>query len=175
MQNTLLFNSDHDVKSLKHEFDLALNGIKEEFEDHLASINDNTNEIQANHEYLSMLDEKINKLDEKIEQLQFMIKHNGKLPSEDTVKIELTEKEKEVFLSLYTSEKPLTYAEIAKDLRESEFLVRSYITNLIEKGVPVKKRYVKSLPYLSIDVKFKELQARSNVLNITQRSVAEFC
>ena len=38
--------------------------IKEEFDEHLGSINENTNEIQANYEYLCNTDSKIDKLNE---------------------------------------------------------------------------------------------------------------
>ena len=37
----------------------AFNKIKQEIDDHRQSINENTNEIQTNHEYLNVIDAKV--------------------------------------------------------------------------------------------------------------------
>ena len=52
--------------------------IKEEFEDHLDSINENTNEIHSNYEYLCELDSKIEKLNEKLEEIMMFMQHLSK-------------------------------------------------------------------------------------------------
>ena len=50
--------------------------VKEELEDHLTAINENTNEISANYEYLCEIDSKMDKLNERpsFEQIPFPIK-----------------------------------------------------------------------------------------------------
>ncbi len=151
--------------------------LKEELSEHLDSINDNTNEIQANYEYLCRLDAKIDKLNEKLEELMIAFKQSGIEPvSEAAEGCELSEEEKAVFLALYTSaeNRVLTYAEISQALKEEEHLVAGYITNLIEKGVPIIKRYVNSKVYLMLDKGFRELQAKKNVLRISQTTVRQF-
>ena len=176
MEKSLL-GSPRAIDTLKEELDAALQGIREEFDDHLESINDNTNEIQANYEYLCRLDAKIDKLSENIERIQNWFSRFTGMPSEeDQLKeIKLTEKEKEVFLVLYTAsnEKLVTYADVAKALRESEFLVRSYITNLIEKGVPINKQYIQNTTYLFLDKSFREQQAKTNMLGISQLTLTK--
>ncbi len=166
-------SSAHGVEHLRQMIELALKGVREEFDDHRDSINDNTYEIEANYELLCKLDAKVDGLQEQLERLQLFLssQKTAMRPS-----IELDEKEKEVFLILYTasSESPLTYRNIAAAVKESEFLVRGYITSMIEKGVPVQKRYVSDAAYISLDSSFKDLQARQNIVKLSQRTVAEF-
>ena len=178
METNLLGSSLSGVEQLKIEFRTSLEGIREEFDDHLESINENTGEIQANYEYLCRLDAKIEKLGEKIEQVQHTLARFTGVPvEEDEIKeIRLTAEEKEVFLIIYTSslEQPITYEDISKALKISTFLVRSYVTRLIEKNVPVVKTYVRNTAFLSLDPRFKELQAKRNILQISQKTVNAF-
>ncbi len=166
------------LHNIRQEFQLALSGIREEFDDHLDSINENTNEIQANFEYLTRLEMKMDKLTEKLDNLQMFLSRQGMPIDEDPepTSIELSDKEKEVFLAIYTSseDKPVTYQQLAQSLNDSEFLVRGFITNMIEKGVPILKRYIHNTAYLFLDRRFKELQTRENVLNLKQSTITSF-
>lgn len=161
---------------LKTDLKGAIQGIREELDEHLDVINQTTEEVQANYEHLCRLDDKVDRLTERIEQIVIALKDAGITVTDDGQKtnIDLHEKEKEVFLVLYTSERVLTYEEIATGIRESEFLVRNYVTSLIQKGVPIKKRYSNSRTYLQLEQRFKELQAKTNMLNISQKTVKEF-
>lgn len=169
------------IESLKLRFDAALKGVREEFDDYRESINDSTNEIEANYELVCRLDAKVDRLQEQLEQLQLSLANVLGSPVQASVasaqsSIDLDEKEKEVFLVLYTAsdEKPLTYKEIAAALKESEFLIRGYITNMIEKGVPVTKRYLNDVAFISLDRSFKDRQAKGNIVHLSQRTVREF-
>jgi hypothetical protein len=149
----------------------AFEQIKEQFEDHLETINENTNEIQSNFEYLCELDRKIDKLSERIDELNNILKkQNGEKVEEKTFKLQpLTTKEKEVFYALYIlteNKRYVTYKEIAKRVSYSQNLVASYITNLVEKGIPVVKKYANRIAYLSLDCKFREIQAKENIVGV---------
>jgi len=166
------------IDELRQRFDAALQGVREEFDDHRESINDSTNEIEANYELLCKLESKVDRLQEQFEHLQLSLSTvlgNSPRPT-DMEMIELDEKEKEVFLVLYTAsnERPLTYKEIAAAVKESEFLIRGYITNMIEKNVPISKRYINEVAYLSLERSFKDRQAKENIVKLTQRTVREF-
>ena len=174
---------ENTITLLNKRLKKAFNTIKEEFEEHLSSINENTNEIQANYEYLCNIDSKIDKLNEKIEGIQLFIKHftNEKTiddsKKQDYNHIFLTTREKEVFLALYTlaEEKgPITYKAIARRIGLTEFMVREYIINLIEKGIPVVKRYVNQEVYLDIDQKFRHMQAKENLVDINESMTRKF-
>ena len=166
------------IEALRQRFDAALKGIREEFDDHRESINDNTNEIEANYELLCKLDSKVDRLDARLEQLQLSLSQLLGSSSQhlSASPIELDEREKAVFLILYTAadERPLSYRDIASAVKESEFLVRGYITNMIEKGVPIAKRYVNDVAYISLDSSFRDRQARENIVRLSQRTVREF-
>ena len=166
------------IEALRQRFDAALKGIREEFDDHRESINDNTSEIEANYELLGRLDAKVERLEQQIEQLQLAFANFSGSPFMFSAPsaIELEEREKQVFLILYTAadDKPLSYRDIAAALKESEFLVRGYITNMIEKGVPITKRYINEVAYISLDSSFKDRQARENIVKLSQRTVREF-
>ncbi|MBI2145455.1 hypothetical protein HYU18_03985 [Candidatus Woesearchaeota archaeon] len=172
-----VLNNGSEISFLKQGFEAALKGIREEFDDHRDSINDNTYEIEANYELLCKLDSKVDRLQAQFEQLQLSLSNFLKVTSLVPVEgIELDDKEKEVFLVLYTgsSDRPLTYREVASAVRESEFLVRGYITNMIEKGVPVEKRYINDTAYVSLDKSFADRQAKENIVKLSQKTVAEF-
>ncbi len=166
---------DNLVASFKNQFDAVLRGVREEFDEHRDSINDNTDEIEANYELLCKLEAKVDKLQEQFEQLQLTLAM-GNAPSMPVQSIDLDEKEKEVFLILYTgpSCRPVTYREVASAMKESEFLVRGYITNLIEKGVPIEKRYINEVAYVSLNPSFRERQAKENLVKLSQKTMAEF-
>jgi len=159
------FGLDKDVDALRREFLLALKGIRDEFDEHLASINDNTNEIQANYEYLLKLEAKLDKVNEKLERLHLLL---GGFNEGNSQKIELCDEEKKIFLVLYTTNKPLAYAELASAVRLNEFLVSGYVTNMIEKGVLIVKQYVNKKVFLQLKEDFRALQARENVVNLSQ-------
>jgi len=165
-------NSDK-VAEVGQKIKLAVDEIHNEFEDHLLAINENTSEIQSNYEYSCELDNKITKLNERIDEIYSILgkltgkKLNTKTKYEDIDP--LTTMEKNVFLNLYTEEKPVNYSELAKKMNMSISLTRQYITNLLEKGIPIQKKYIKQRPYIYLDPKFKNLQAKKNILKIEQK------
>ena len=176
MEKTIFGNDTSELEKLKHRFETTVKGIREEFDDHLESINDNTNEIQANYEYIMRMDERLTKMSERLDQLEsWMARMAGiSVREEDERPVELSEKEKSVFLIIYTASEPVTYSQIAKALDENEFLVRGYVTNMLEKGVPVQKRYIDNQVFLALDGSFKERQAKHNLVGISQKTVKEF-
>jgi DNA-binding CsgD family transcriptional regulator len=160
-------------KKLRDEF----TKIKHEFEEHLQAINENTNEIAANYEYIREIESKLDKLSERVDQIQMYLELNSNITvtkrSNFDVK-RLTRREQEVFLVIYTLEDEkggLTYEDIAKKLGISEQLAGNYVTSIIEKGVPILKRYINSKPYIRLEPEFKTLQAKENIL---QLSLQEF-
>lgn len=151
--------------------------IKEELEEHLETINQNTNEIQANYEYIQKLDEKIEKLNEKLEEIRMhldIIKEDVSKTKDKFEATKLTTREQEVFLVLYTATEFLSYKDIAKRIGLTESLVGNYITNLIEKGIPIIKKYINKVAYIKLDSHFKELQAKENILEIDDRIARDY-
>lgn len=165
------------LNDIKVELDSSMKVVKEHFQQHLDSINDNTNEIQTNYEYSCQLDNKMEKLAQRLDQIQLVLKQITNDPNfipdieEDYQVQQLTAKEKEVFLVLYATDNniPLSYVKVSSSLNLTESLVKQYVTNLIEKGIPIIKEYRLGRPYIRLDAKFKDLQTKQNILNIDEK------
>ena len=166
------------LQSMDVKIIAAFRKIKQEIEDHRETINENTNEIQSNYEYLCKLESKIDKLVDRIDELTLLSNEKGTKPANDDVSKEVSEKplevsrlslrEQEVFMVLYIADKELTYKDIARKTALNESLVMNYVITLISKGVPVIKKYINNLVYLILEQDFKQLQAKENVLHINQ-------
>lgn len=154
-----------------------LGEIRQQFEEHLQAINENTNEIAANYEYIFETNNKLDKLSERVDQIQMSLETNSNLQiaRRNIFDVKrLNRREQDVFLVIYTLEEEkgsVTYEDIASSLNISLQLAGNYVTSLIEKGVPIIKRYLNSKPHLRLDPEFKTLQAKENIL---QLSLQEF-
>ncbi len=166
-----------EIKQLNKVLRAELTKIKHEFEEHLQAINENTNEISANYEYICEIENKLDKLSERVDQIQMYLESNPDIAISKRNNFDvkrLNRREQEVFLVIYTLEEEkgsLTYKDIAEKLDIPEQLAGSYVTSMIEKGVPIIKRYINSKPYLRLDPEFKTLQTKENIL---QLSLQEF-
>ena len=97
------------------------------------------------------------------------------IANNEETNIKLTETEKKIFLLLYTeAEKQASYETIARYLGEELQIVKEYITTMIEKGVPVQKRFCNGEISLTIEPEFKERQTKENILHINQTTVMKF-
>lgn len=148
--------------------------VREEFTEHLEAINDNSRENQENYEHICEIENKIEKLNEKIDEISVYLSRsfnygNGNIKDLDScVNIDLSSREKEIFLVLYTSDetKPLYYSDLAAKLGISEHLAREYVLSMITKGIPINKVVKNSKVLLSLDSQFKQVQAKHNVLKL---------
>ena len=169
----MVFSSKKDILKLFREIELLKkenSQLKEGYDDILDTTNENTNEIQSNYAFVSEVDKRINKLNDKIEEISMMMKHiitKSDFIDDKQLKIAaLSSAEKRIFLLLYTSEQIMAYKDIALSTNMSESLVIQYITSLIEKGVPLVKHYERGKPMVGLSSKFKELQAKNNLVNL---------
>jgi predicted transcriptional regulator len=169
----MVFSSKKDILKLSKEIECLKrenSQLKEGYDDILDSTNENTNEIQSNYAFVSDLDKRINKLNDKIDEISMMLKHiiaKSDFIDEKQPKITaLSAAEKRIFLLLYTSEQMMSYKDIAFSANMAESLVIQYITSLIEKGIPIIKEYNSGKPAVGLSSKFKELQAKNNLINL---------
>ena len=163
---------DGKLENLQTTFKQALEQIRDQFEDHLETINDNTNELHASFDYIGQVELKLDKLTEKVDELSMLLKKQQGIDDKPFHFEPLTNREKEVFFALYTLSQDrhfVTYKDIARKLCDSESLVAAYITNLMEKGIPVKKKYVSRVALLSLDPRFRELQAKENIVGLNSK------
>lgn len=161
-----VFSINFEAKKLR-EFQSGIKSafkeVKTELDEHLDSINHSTREIQSIYDYLSELDAKIDKMNERIDDLHMAL--NPELENHNN--IVLTNREQEVFMVLY-SEESICVREVAKKLGFTEEMVNKYVYNLISKGVPVLREFNGKSVSFALDLKFKDIQAKRNILNINE-------
>jgi hypothetical protein len=159
-----LVGGTNELREMQKRLKAAFGTIKEEMNVHLETINQNTSEIQSIYEYLNELDAKIEKLNERIDSLQMVVAPDD---GED-LSIELTHREQEVFLVLYSENTSVTAKDIGRKLGFTDEMVNRYVYNMISKGIPILRHYRDGDMLISLDLKFKDLQARKNVLKIDE-------
>jgi len=149
----------------------GLNELKNELNEHLEAINENTNEVQLNYECMNELNDKMEKIAERLERIELFLQANSNfIVEEKSFDIKpLTKTEQHVFLVIYALEDEkglVSYSDISKKTGLASYLISEYIARLVEKGVPVIKKYVNNLPHLKLNPDFKRLQAKENLLMI---------
>ena len=164
------------IHTATEEISIQIQQIKEVLDDHLESINDNTNEIQLNFEFLKVFEDKLDQLTDKIDRIQLFLEKKDGFKPEKTSRFKvkkLSKQEKEVFLVFYSLDEVkngmVSIQDLAKRLTLSEQVAQNYITNLINKGIPIIKKYVLGKAYICLNKEFRSIQAKENILEIEQR------
>jgi biotin operon repressor len=140
----------------------AFGAIKEEMDDHLTSINENTDETQIQSERVNELENKFEKLQEQIEEMHLLISNMA-----SQKEFTLSDSEKSVFMVLYAVEQtPLSFADISMRTGLTELTVKAHIFSMINKGIPILERQIDGSSFFRLDKKFKEIQAKENILKI---------
>jgi hypothetical protein len=151
------------IAEMEKNIRTAFSKIKEEMEDHLQAINENSSETQSVYDCIAELEEKLDKLNERIDSLHLMFR--SLRPD-----YELSKKEKKVYLVINSiGEKcALSYADVSRKLNMNELEVRSCVASMIEKGIPILISEIENKTFFNIDKKFKDIQQRENILNIEE-------
>lgn len=144
----------------------AVEELREELDDYREAINENTTEIQSNYALVLELDRKLERVMERLEALELSLKGRSDRRQE---RIVLSGKEKVVFRALYelgVSVPFVSYRDIAKRAGVSLSAVGSLITGLIERGVPLVKRYEGCLVFVKLEEGFRQEQAKRNLVGL---------
>ncbi len=156
------------INNLKDEVVSPLADVREELNDHLCSINENTDEIQSLYCYIGEVDKKMDAIMQRLQRVEMFLM--GENIKEDIKP--LNTDEKQVFLSLYTESAPLTYDDIALKNDIDPSFVKNILTQLVKKGIPITKTFYKEKCFVRLDKMFKERQAKENIVNL---SLTSFC
>jgi biotin operon repressor len=144
----------------------SFNAVKEEMEEHLQAINENTDEISAVYEHISELDCKMDKLSARMEQMQLMIKQIIQSQAQMGFKINLDFEEQKIFLALYAFGDNLTMQDIARRTNLNEIDVEKKIEIMKSKGINVLEKAIGIKKFYSLEKEFKNLQAKTHVVEI---------
>jgi chromosome segregation ATPase len=172
LQSEVAFTSNEEAKNQDVYVLVAdvLSKVREELDDHREAINENTNEITLNHEFLNELSGRMDKLSERLDELTLLVKCGQQTKDQEWKITPLTSREKEVFHSLYVlgedRNNAVTYKELSKQLKTSESSVAAFVASFVAKGIPVVKKYSGGRAYVGLDPAFKLAQAKSNIVGI---------
>ncbi len=158
-----IFTTHTKFSEIEQSTKYAFTKVKEELDEHLEAINQNTTDTQLTQEALFALEARMAKLEEKFDAIL------TKLGEEKSYNIEpLTLREQEVFIALYTTQeyKPCTYKLLVQKTSLPLKMVEEIIEQLILKGVPINRTEKNAEYQLELDSDFKQLQTKSNILNL---------
>lgn len=168
-------------KNISIEAKEALKDIKKELDGHLEAINENTIEIQTSYEGMNDLNNKIEKVAERFEKIElFLQSHSNFILEEKSFDVKpLTKTEQHVFLVIYALEDEnglVSCADICRKTGMPSYIVNEYLAILVDKGIPLIKKYVNKVPYIKLNPEFKRLQAKENILMIdtAQKELVNF-
>ncbi len=168
-------------KNIEFELKEVLKSIKNELDGQLDAINENTGEIQTSYECVNEVNDKLEKLTERIEAMElFLQKYSNFTAIEKSFDLKpLTKTEQHVFLVIYALEDEkglVSYADICKKTGLPGYVASEYIARLMEKGIPLMKKYINNIPYIKLNPEFKRMQAKENILSIdtAQKELVNF-
>ena len=145
--------------------------IKKELDEHLEAINENTVEIQTIYGCMDELNLKLEKIAERLERVElFMQSSSDFVVEENTFDVKpLTKTEQHVFLVIYALDGEnglISYADISRKTGLPSYVVSEYIARLLDKGIPLIKKYVNNVPYIRLNPSFKSMHAKENIVAI---------
>jgi DNA-binding CsgD family transcriptional regulator len=141
--------------------------MRYELDEHREVINENTNEIQTNFDFLCELDKKIDALHDRIDEFTLIL--SGRTGKKAYDVKPLSAREKTVFwavLSLTESFSAVTPKQIATHLGISPAVVGSYISRMQEKGVPFMKKIRSGKMAITLEKGFRQAQIKQNVVGL---------
>ena len=145
MFGALKYNSTVETR-IKNSFA----AVKEEMEDHLVAINENTDELKAHSDFMNELDRKTELLNEKLESLQMMVMQ--------AMGSSLNENEKKILDVLSGSTSFLSCRDIAFSAGVSELFVKAHLFGMICKGVPLKEKAIDNQSFFMLERKTETRQ-----------------
>ncbi len=168
-----LFSRYKDGKKIKDAF----SKVKTEMDEHRESINANTNEIQTMYEYICKLESQIESMKERFDEMSMFYATTGSprdLKEEEYSLRSAEDNEKEAFLALYSSsEHHCALSDLARRIGRDVDQTTTLFQSLANKGVPIKLYSVNNEKFLYLDPEFKGLQAKHNIMEISQSMAHE--
>lgn len=152
-----------------YTIDNDMQTIREELDDHLLSINENTQELEAQYSHMKAMDKRLKSLEEqfaKINDVLAKLMPNEMKQQQEQEKITVTAQEEKVFTALYQADSLVSYDDLTSVCDRSLSFVRSTMNRLIEKGIPVVQETVKRKTMFMLEPKFKEQQVKYGIVAI---------
>ena len=153
----------HELSQVKQDINSEVQSLKEECEDHLCAINENTEELAQVQNSIGTIEEKMEKLNSRIDHMHMMF---NQILWQTKITIDLEPNEQILFQLLCSYNEFITSEFVTEKTQLAEVAVREIITSLIDKGVPVLMRMAKGQTVLKLDSEFRKLQRKHKIIKI---------
>lgn len=153
----------HELSQVKEDINSDVQQLKEECEDHLWAINENTEELAQVQNSVGMIEEKMEKLNSRIDKVHMMF---NQLLWQTKITIDLEQNEQILFQLLCSYNEFVTSAFITEKTQLAETAVREILTSLIDKGVPVLMKTADEQTFLKLDSEFRKLQRKHKIIKV---------
>ena len=164
----------HDIDALKaglNTLNNCFSTVREEMDEHFHSINENTNEIELQNNFICEIDNRLTKMEEKMDELHFLLKQ---LVTKAQLSVELSKDEQRVFLILYTHDKFIKPEAIStKTLLERE-VVEEALSSMADKGIPIEREILDGRVYFRMNPDFKLRQAKEQIIRIDNEVTGQY-
>jgi len=139
----LLKNSSLD--DVERKIKTSFSAVKEEMEDHLVAINENTDELKSHSYFMNEFERKIESIHERMDSLHLMLMK--------VMKSSLNENETKIVDVLDRSTGFMSCKDIAFSAGVSELFVKAHLFSMICKGVPLKEKVIDNQSYFTLERK----------------------
>lgn len=134
--------------------------LREEMDDQRETLNQLTSELEGVYDWIFQFEQSLQKISEGVAEKQV---------ARQADVVNLTLREQELFVLLYLTQEPLHLTSIADRLGFQELVVQEYADRLMMKGVPVLRQPTSEGLFYSMELKFKERQAKEHLVEIDPR------
>ena len=139
--------------------------VKEEIEEHLQAINENTEEIQFAADHAHELEQKLNKLEERVDEIHLMLRQ---LVKQSRVSITLSKEEQKLFIILFTYDSFSDAKSLAQKAGIAEQHISEVVNSLADKGVPLIREQIHEMQLFKLESEFRDKQAREQIVKIDE-------
>jgi len=148
-----------------------VSAIREELDEHLQAINDNTSEQEIQNTYICEIDNRLTKIEEKVDELHFLLKQ---LANRAKLSVELSKDEQRIFLILYTHGNFMKTAEVSSKTYIDVEVVEDALASMMDKGIPVDREILNGEVYFRMNKEFRLRQAKESVIKIDADVTSQF-
>ncbi len=156
-----------EIRQLKCDF----SAVREQIDDHLESINENTGEIELQNNFICEIDNRLTKMEERMDELHFLLKN---LVTQAKLSVELSKDEQRAFLILYTHDKFMSTQTLSKKAYLSEDSTGELMMSLMDKGIPLEREILDGNMYFRMNNEFKLRQAKEQIIKIDSDVTGQF-
>ncbi len=146
------------------EITAGISEIKEAHQDHLDTINENTQEIEATSDQVHEIETKLDKLNLRMDAMHMVLKQ---LVFEHRLSVQLNLNEQKLFSLLCAHKNYLKMEYVVERLRLSDVIVKELVTALMDKGIPVVRKEHGGGSFLHMDPAFSQLQQQQGMIKIS--------